>query len=140
MSPEFPVSREQRRQLARDSMKYSYVLSKMHPMEYQHISTNPMPIEVWRSRRFLVQVFAVRPTITRLSINRIEIEAESNRWEQGISWEELQRIKREVGFGEYDAVEIFPADKDIVNVANMRHLWVLQESLDYKWSNTPCPK
>lgn len=31
------------------------------------------------------------------------------------------------------AVEIYPAERDIVNVANMRHLWVLPERLPFGW-------
>jgi hypothetical protein len=35
--------------------------------------------------------------------------------------------------GDKDAVEIYPADKDIVNVANMRHLIVLPAPFPYTW-------
>ena len=31
------------------------------------------------------------------------------------------------------AVEVFPADDQVVNVANMRHLWVLPEPLPFAW-------
>ncbi len=50
-----------------------------------------------------------------------------------MTWEELQEIKRQVGIGDFFAVEIFQRDKDIVNVANMRHLWVLPDPLDFGW-------
>jgi len=32
-----------------------------------------------------------------------------------------------------DAIEIFPADMDVVNVANMRHLWVMAEPVEFAW-------
>ena len=46
---------------------------------------------------------------------------------------ELQDIKRQAGLGDYMAVEIYPKDRDIVNVANMRHLWVLRDPLQFGW-------
>jgi hypothetical protein len=30
-------------------------------------------------------------------------------------------------------VEIYPRDRDIVNIANMRHLWVMAEPLALGW-------
>lgn len=81
-----------------------------------------LPDKVMRSREFFVQIFGGE--FPRLTISRTEINKHGD-WKDGISWEELQSIKRECGFGESDAVEVFPADKDIVNVANMRHLWIV---------------
>ena len=37
------------------------------------------------------------------------------------------------GFGDRDAVEVYPADNAIVNVANMRHLFVFENPLPYVW-------
>lgn len=85
-----------------------------------------------RSREFLVQEFeAQAPAVVRLSINRVELAGD--RWVDGISWEELQRIKSECGYGQADAVEIYPPKDDEVNVANMRHLWVLRDPLSFAW-------
>jgi hypothetical protein len=90
-------------------------------------------IEVWRSREFLVQVFQEGDGIVRASINRTSVNSGNGRWLDGISWDELQRVKREIGRGHRDAVEVFPADRDVVNVANMRHLWIFTEPLQYAW-------
>jgi hypothetical protein len=49
-----------------------------------------------------------------------------DRWADGITWDTLQLLKRECGHGERWAVEVYPPDTDIVNVANMRHLWLLR--------------
>jgi hypothetical protein len=96
----------------------------------------PMPLEIWRSRSFLVQVHSVRhhAEMLRLSISRASIQRDGN-WSDQINWDELQQIKRECGHGERQAVEIFPADRDIVNVANMRHLWVFTDGrgLPFAW-------
>jgi hypothetical protein len=83
------------------------------------------PVRVWRSRTLLVQEFSERaPAICRLSICRAALN-EDGGWRDGLSWEELQAIKREVGFGDQEAIEIYPRDADVVNVANMRHLWII---------------
>ena len=89
-------------------------------------------LSVWRSRHFLVQVF--RETgATRISVSRTSLETDSDRWMAGISWDDLQQIKNYIGFTEHEAVEIYPRVKDEVNVANMRHLWVLPEPLPFSW-------
>lgn len=94
----------------------------------------PGVLRVFRSRHFLVQEFAaVAPAIVRLSVNRAAITADGG-WRQDITWEELQRLKREAGYGDFDAVEVFPPDTDVVNVANMRHLWILPaDTLAFAW-------
>jgi hypothetical protein len=89
----------------------------------------PGVIAVYRSKGFLVQVFGEpEPVVARLSVLRTAIKRDGS-WQEGITWEEMQRIKREVGYGDFDAVEVYPPDVDVVNVANMRHLWVLRDGL-----------
>ena len=91
------------------------------------------PTKAWRSRDFLVQQYnAPPPAIARLSVNRTQIDGV--RWKAEITWDELQRIKTECGYGEIDAVEIYPSNADVVNVSNMRHLWLLPpNALPFKW-------
>jgi hypothetical protein len=86
--------------------------------------------EVWRSRFFLVQVF-LDNGVERLSICKATLKDNGN-WEDNITWDELQRLKQECGRGDYEAVEVYPADKDIVNVANMRHLWIVPTPFSWK--------
>lgn len=88
--------------------------------------------EVWRSRGFLVMVYAADNGIERLSIIRSQF-TNSDNWKDGITWDELQHLKHECGRGDKFAVEVYPADSDVVNVANMRHLWVLPEPPEYAW-------
>lgn len=89
---------------------------------------------VLRSKTFLVQEYAAdAPAIVRLSVNRAAISNDGG-WQQDITWEELQRLKREAGYGDFEAVEVFPTDENVVNVANMRHLWILPAgSLAFAW-------
>lgn len=44
-----------------------------------------------------------------------------------INWNHLQRIKNEIVGPEYEAVELFPAESRLVNLANQYHLWVLSK-------------
>lgn len=90
--------------------------------------------EVWISRNYLVQIFNEPGDIARLSINRSKTNGQ--RWEDGLTWDELQAIKAEVGFARQCAVEVYPPDDDVVNVANMRHLWVLPEPPAFMWEKS----
>ena len=85
-------------------------------------------LAVLRSRDFLVQVTEEQGHV-RLSVNRTKIKS-NGAWEDGITWDELQRIKREAGFGALAAVEVYPADQDLVDVANMRHVWLCDATLE----------
>lgn len=103
--------------------------------EYERIT--PKPDQVWRSRKYLVQLYheasPALPGLIRLSICRVKMQT-GGRWDDGLTWEELQQIKSEVGFGDRHAVEIYPPDADVVNVANMRHLWVMPAPLAFGWT------
>jgi hypothetical protein len=89
-------------------------------------------VKLFRSRRFIVQVHKISESMIRLTINRTEVVG--TRWKDGVSWDELQLLKRQAGYGDKDAVEVFPADRDVVNVANIRHLWVyLGEKIPFAW-------
>jgi hypothetical protein len=50
-----------------------------------------------------------------------------------IPWDDLQRLKTECGYGMFDAVEIYPNKRYEVNVANMRHLWIMADPLSFAW-------
>jgi hypothetical protein len=91
------------------------------------------PVGVWRSREFVAQVFQEADGVIRLSVNRTHIDPADLRWVDGITWDELQALKRQVGLGDRFAVEVYPADLDVVNVGNLRHLWVLPASLSFAW-------
>lgn len=43
-------------------------------------------------------------------------------------WREMQRIKNELVGPEYEAVEIYPAESRVVDMANQFHLWVFLDS------------
>lgn len=93
-------------------------------------------MQVWHSNRFLVQMFQEQPfqgiECRRLSICRVTLQV-NGKWDEGLSWDDLYTIKRELGFSDWFGVEIHPPIKDLVNVANMRHLWLLREPLELGW-------
>ena len=76
-------------------------------------------IGVWEDDTYIVYGFLDQNTI------RLDIERRDKR--DGIGWDELQRIKNECGFEHFDAIELYPRQKDVINNANVRHLYVLQQ-------------
>jgi len=46
------------------------------------------------------------------------------------SWYDLQRIKNELVGSDRTAVEIYPADAQLVDDANLYHLWVLPKGVE----------
>jgi hypothetical protein len=94
-------------------------------------------LAVWRSRAYLVQMFSAPPlgavTVRRLSVNRVTLGSDG-RWDQNIPWDDLQRLKHQTGHGDWYAVEVYPPDRHVINVANMRHLWLLAEPLAIGWT------
>lgn len=89
---------------------------------------DPVPIEVWASRTWIVLVFTeVSETVThRISVRRADGRAD-------ITWNDLLAIKDDIGYGTSWAVEIFPPVRHLVDDANMRHLWLLRAEPDYGW-------
>jgi hypothetical protein len=131
----------------RDRRKFLYEASKSYghhlkevtedkwPAQYRDLFSCPV-LKVFRSEDYLVTVFEERPGVHRISACRAEINNDGS-FKDGIEWMELQRLKNEAGYEAYDAVEIFPAQKDLVNVSNMRHLWVVLDcpELPITWRN-----
>jgi len=132
------TTRAERRELARQNAKMPRELRLVPreewPLELQRSRIN----RVWRSRDFLVQEYAeAEPVLVRLSVLRTTLDPKLGRWVDGITWDELQAIKSEIGYGSHDALELYPADQDVVNVANLRHLWVMRELATFAWRATP---
>lgn len=132
------MNRKERR--AQRSEQHAFVkalpdtLTPIPPEEFPPVE--PMPIRAWRSRHYLAQVYAAGsiayPSLIRLSICRTRIQV-GGRWEARLTWDELMQIKRDVGLGDWYGVEVYPRDKDIVNDANMRHLWLMPTPLMIGW-------
>jgi hypothetical protein len=121
--------------LREESAKWPEQLTEV-PREQWPQRMHPGLVRVLRSRAYLVQVFHDAGVVARLSVSRTALAPDGG-WEADIPWEDLQRLKAEAGYGKHDAVEVFPRAGDEVNVANMRHLWVLAEPLHFVWRDKP---
>jgi hypothetical protein len=108
-------------------------LTPVPPDEFPPLAS--VPDQAWLSRYYLVQLYheanPTYPGLIRLSICRTK--RIGSRWQDGLTWDELQSIKREVGYGDCYAVEVYPRDADLIDVANIRHLWVLPKPLTIGW-------
>ncbi len=122
------LNREQRRALAKHKRaliasypeKLTMVLDGDKSLPY---TSHAMDLrEVWRSKKFTVMVWNV-PADTKISIQRNEWNPSTRRYADGITWDEIMEIKRDIGLGESTGVEFFPADTDVINIANVRHIW-----------------
>lgn len=115
-----------------ENRKYGQVLMRVPRAQWPHEIKDLFL--VFRSRDFLVQFFTrtPRPAVCRMTVSRTMIDAKGE-WLQGITWDDLMRLKGEAGFGACWAVEVFPPQWEVVNVANMRHLWILEKKPEYAW-------
>jgi len=128
-----PVNRETRRLMERQAARRPAMLAPVPRDQWPDPKQlDPRRIEVWLSRDYLVQVFQEDNGVLRLSIGRTTMRADG-RWHDGLTWDELQDVKRQIGHGENYAIEVFPRDCDLINVANLRHLWVMPLPLDIGW-------
>jgi tRNA uridine 5-carbamoylmethylation protein Kti12 len=82
-----------------------------------------LSIARWESPLFVVAAYNDHASI-RLDIIRKDLQ-------DGILWDEIQTIKRQCGFGEHDALELFPAESSMINTGNARHIFVLPERSIY---------
>lgn len=95
---------------------------------------NP-PERVWLSRDYLAALYRdVAPdgkgiAYMRLSVNRTRRDGAG--WRDGITWDELQRVKNECLGPEVWCAEAYPAESAKVDVANIRHLYVLWYKPDW---------
>lgn len=78
-------------------------------------------VGAWESDEFGAAAFRDGEA-TRLDIFRKDMK-------DGITWDQLRAIKNECGFADLDAVEFFPAEKDVINTGNYRHLYIFKEKL-----------
>ncbi len=128
--------KEKRRALHLDNQKYGPFLVEIMRRDWPILATGlaSQPTRVWRSRHFCVQFWPENKIgiVGRLSVMRCELDARGG-WRDGITWDELQRLKKEAGFGDTWAIEVYPKDSAVVNVANFRHLWLLYEAPAFAW-------
>ncbi len=103
-------------------------LARKHltPDEIAHAPRGSAFREAWLNNILSVQVYD-RATawgdVLHLALRRND-ESELR------GWDELQRAKNEVVGSHRVAVEVYPAEEEVINQANMRHLFVLPEGFE----------
>ena len=128
------LNREQRRAL--EKVKRQLIASYPDTLEIvpendpdMPYSSHPQDIDkIYRSKKYTVIVWNV-PAGKKLSIQRNEWDSHTNRYKDQITWDEIMEIKRQVGFGEQNAIEFYPPDSQVINIANVRHIWLLPQSV-----------
>lgn len=140
---ELRPTKQQIRQLRRDNQQWPVepILiprEKWPPQHEGNTGRNPR-LAVLRSSDFLIQLFDAGEKIVRMSVSRTDWDVNKGRWREGISWDDLQWLKDACGFGARDAVEVYPPAADVVNAANMRHLFILPYRLPFVWRSTSDP-
>ncbi len=104
---------------------------KIPPEQWPTTGHDPLRTRVWQNSHYLIQEFQEEGDVIRLTVCRVtQIDGQ---WSDGITWDDLQAIKNAVGYQDACAVEIFPPAEHVVNVAAMRHLWVLPEPPEFMW-------
>ena len=105
-------------------------MKEVPPSEWEHFNQDKVykVIQLFRSSKFLVQVRQREDQIC-LAINRTQRckGREGTDWLDAITWDEIQEIKNQCGFRNKWLIEYYPPESRTVNIANIRHLWVLNE-------------
>ncbi len=123
-----------RKSLRDESALWPPTLTPIPPGEWPRQPPGQSPaVMAWRSQKFLVVLYN-EGAGHRLTVNRTEFApGPTFRWKDGITWDELMKVKAEAGFRDSWAAELYPPDDEVVNVANMRHLWLLKEAPPFGW-------
>ncbi len=130
------ITRQQLAQLREENKRFPVDrLVEIPRADWPHSRDNL--IRVLRNRDFLVQVFDESAVggagVLRLSIQRCAFDRASGRWIDGITWDDLQHLKTLAGYGDQAAIELFPPDRHVVNVANLRHIWIVPDAPAFMW-------
>lgn len=115
------------RELHRRNKTYPDVLTDVPQEEWpqipEWIATGSVVVRVKRSKRFLAMEWRETNDAVRISVMRTEYGPDRLPLE-GIGWDDLQLIKAQMNYAHLCAVEIYPPESEVVNVANMRHIWL----------------
>lgn len=126
-------------QIKRDNKNRSATMQPIEDAEIERAAAQAgtsRPLKSWVSKRFLASLWLEKEGergVLRLSVHRTMLN-HGGQWEDGITWDELQQVKRECGFGGVCAVEIYPPDESVVCDANIRHLWLFSKAPWFVWN------
>lgn len=78
---------------------------------------------VWKNNRYIVQIYRRALGGGAMEASHLAVRRNDESEIQG--WDDLQRIKNELAGGDRVALEIYPPEAEVIDQANMRHLFVL---------------
>lgn len=90
------------------------------------------PLRVWQSRDYLAVLYEEPGGQRRLSVNSVRRNPQGM-WRDGITWDELQRVKDECLGPETWCAEAYPAESALVRESNIRHLFVMDGKPEWSW-------
>ena len=105
----------------------------MTPFEVQDVSGIPGRCDLGSNERWWPFAYVNSRYSVQVSTVATAIGAVTHLWirhhagEMPRSWRDLQRIKNEIAGPDRAAVEVFPPESELVDSANMAHLWVYPE-------------
>jgi len=84
----------------------------------------------WHDECYIAQLNRV--LMSNQSYHRLSIRRKDGR--DGITWDELQRVKNACGYDNRCAVELYPATDDVMNTFNARHLFIMDRAPDFMFT------
>lgn len=90
------------------------------------VNTNKKRTRAFQGDTYTIQEFSEANGVIRLCVQRNDLT-------DGISWDTLQEIKNACGYADFDAVEVYPRQIDVLNIDKYRHIWIMPEPLPYAW-------
>lgn len=97
-----------RKFLRKENKRWPIVLTDVLREERHNFAGDPKlhHIRVLRSRSYLVQVCRDQGHM-KLAINRTAI-GDDGKWVDGLTWDELMEVKKQCGYEDWWAVEVYP--------------------------------
>lgn len=126
------MNRSERRAINQRNRNFSRKFQEIPKEQWPEDGEQNQRFKVLRNNEFFVQLFHEPNDVIRMSVNRVEVDTNGD-WKQDISWDDLHSIKAMLGYSDKYAIELYPDLYNLVNVANLRHLWILDEPLPIGW-------
>ena len=128
-----------KRKLEKENKKYSNRIEAIPESEWPGNSDDKV-LGAYRSCNYLIIVSDAGEQmdgLVQITVQRTSIDREGN-FDDGIDYDTLQIIKNEVGYSNYDAIEVFPRHIDYYAQPNVRYLWVMtKNTLPFIWRRDP---
>ena len=80
------------------------------------------PDQVLQNNKFIVQIFTGREVLGMPATKAMIRRSDSG---TAVFWSDLQRIKNEIFGTEAQAIQVFPRESELTDVANLYWLWVI---------------